>query len=378
VQPFPEQTYQTRNERAQSLLAEWDVSGLLIGSSANRRWLTGFTGSAGWVLVTPDRTLLATDFRYWEQAAVEAPVCELLRVSGSDGMTDLVREVSGARLAVEADHLTVTEFQRLDALEGVTFDARKETLEPLRAQKDEDETIRIRAAAVIADKVMSQVPMLARRGMSEVELAWELEKRLREYGADAVAFPVIVAGGPNAALPHHHPGSRRLEPGDALVVDLGATVAGYHSDLTRTFYLGAQPDQRFLEIYGLVRAAQEAAIGALQAGQSGRDVDAAARDLIVEAGYGDMARHGFGHGVGLEIHERPGLSPRADDDILTEGMVTTIEPGVYLPGWGGVRLEDLLLVNARGHESLSSCARIPAIPPGKFEDLRGSRLASDA
>jgi Xaa-Pro aminopeptidase len=214
--------------------------------------------------------------------------------------------------------------------------------------------------------------------MTEAELAWELEKRLRESGGDAVAFPIIVASGPNAALPHHHPGPRRLQAGDALIVDLGATVNGYHSDLTRTFYLGAQPDQRFMDIYHTVRTAQRTAIGALYAGQQGRAVDAAARDFITAAGYGENARHGFGHGVGLEIHELPGLSPRAADNILAEGMVTTIEPGIYLPGWGGVRLEDLMLVEAEGCESLSSCVLDPAIPLDNLAEHAGRRRDSGA
>jgi Xaa-Pro aminopeptidase len=197
--------------------------------------------------------------------------------------------------------------------------------------------------------------------LSESQLAWELEKTMREAGAEGMAFDVIVASGPNAALPHHHPGDRRLQEGDSLIVDMGAKLDGYHSDMTRTFYIGNQPDERFSEIYDLVQTAQTAVLDHLKPGMTGKEVDALARNLIAEAGYGDYFGHGLGHGVGLFIHEGPSLSPRSEEEIIDVDMVLTVEPGIYISGWGGVRIEDLIVITRDGYESISHCPKTPSI-----------------
>lgn len=343
--------------------AEWEVDSLLIGSAANRRWLSGFTGSAGWLLITGDDAHLATDSRYWTQAETEAPAFSLFRLTQNVRLEDFVQIARGATIGVEANHLTLADFDRLQPVDGVTWRPLTETLEPMRAIKSQAEIRSIRAAAAITDEVMAQVNQLARPGQTEAELAWELEKRLRQGGADAIAFPVIVASGPNAARPHHRPGRRPLREGDVLIIDMGAALNGYMSDMTRSFFLGNEPSPQYREIYDVVLTAQQKALDGLRPGTTTRNVDALARDAIAAAGHREHFGHGLGHGVGLEVHEEPRLSPREKHELpLQSGMVTTVEPGVYLPDWGGVRIEDLILVTEDGCESLSRCPKTPQIP----------------
>jgi Xaa-Pro aminopeptidase len=198
--------------------------------------------------------------------------------------------------------------------------------------------------------------------MSEKQVAWELEKIMREAGADSMAFPVIVASGPNGAFAHHSSSDRKLKVGDPIIVDMGASLNGYQSDLTRTFYLGNEPDEKFWEIYNIVHEAQKAALNEIKAGKSGKAIDQAARDHIKQAGYEKAFGHGLGHGVGLDIHEGPRLSQTAENDPpLPAGAVVTVEPGIYLESWGGVRIEDLVMVTESGVELLSRCSKNPII-----------------
>lgn len=341
---------------------EWEVDGLLISSEHNRRWLSGFTGSAGQLLITRAQALLATDFRYWEQAATQAPAFELFKHQRTDEDNAAFFAAAGAAtVGIEAQHVTLNDRAGLEKIEGVAWKPLLKTAEPLRQIKSPDELEVIRTAAAITDKAMAQVNTLAHPGMSEAALAWELEKFMREAGADGMAFDVIVAAGPNAALPHHHPGDRQLQKGDAIIVDMGARLDGYHSDMTRTFYLGSEPSEQFWSVYNLVQAAQTAVLTHIKPGMNGKEVDALARDVIAAAGHGDHFGHGLGHGLGLFIHETPMLSPRTEKAIMAPGMTITIEPGVYLPGWGGVRIEDLILITEDGFEYLSHCPKEPVI-----------------
>ncbi len=352
-----------RLARVRAAFEEWDVDGLLVGSPANRRWLSGFTGSAGWLLITADAAHLATDFRYWTQAETQAPAFSLFHFSEKARLTEFVQSVGPATIGVEAGHLTLADFNKLRGVDGVTWRPLAETVEPMRAVKSPAEIEAIRAAAAITDRVMAQVNQLARPGQTEAELAWELEKRLRESGADAMAFPIIVASGPNAARPHHSSGQRPLQEGDALIVDMGAVLGGYMSDLTRSFFLGNEPSPQYSEIYDLTLKAQQTALEGLRPDTTTREVDALARDTIAAAGHKEHFGHGLGHGVGLEVHEEPHLSPREKYQLpLQSGMVTTVEPGVYVPDWGGVRIEDLVLVTDDGVNMLSRCPKTPQIP----------------
>jgi Xaa-Pro aminopeptidase len=210
---------------------------------------------------------------------------------------------------------------------------------------------------------MSAVNEIVRPGMSEKQLAWELEKLMREAGADGLAFPTIIASGPNGANAHHSAGERKLKAGDTITVDMGASLNGYHSDLTRNFYLGSTPDEKFWEVYNTVHTAQKKALAAIKAGADVQAVDKEARDFIAEAGYGANFGHGLGHGLGLEVHENPRLSPSAvNPRTLPAGAIVTVEPGIYIEDWGGVRIEDLVLVTEDGFEYLSHCSKNPIIP----------------
>lgn len=350
-----------RLEKVRQRMADIGAEGLLIGSSYNRRWLSGFRGSAGWLMVTADRAILGTDFRYWEQAVEQAPCFELFKLTKDKTQYDLVRAAEVTRVAFEAHFVPVAEYEKLQEIEGVEWFPSDRLVEDLRLVKDGPELERIRAAAAITDAAMQQVNNLAEIGMSERALAWELEKTMREAGASGMTFPVIVASGPNAALPHYSPGDRRIELGDILLVDMGASVDGYSSDLTRTFLVGQNSDPPYEERFNLVLEAHDAAIAATRPGVTGLEVDAVARDLLDAAGYGDKFGHGLGHGLGLEGHEGPRLATTRSDMELAPGMVTTIEPGVYVPGWGGIRIEDLVLVTDEGAERLSHCPIEPLL-----------------
>ena len=349
------------NDRLSALRAcfdEWQVDALLLISPANRRWASGFTGSAAQLLISRQRAVLATDSRYWERAAAEAPAFEIFQMRDEkDAMANFLATVDAKRIGIEATHVTLARQAALDKHEGFEWVPLPATVESLRAVKSADELAAIRAAARLTDATVAQVPHLARPGVSERAVAWELEKFMREAGAEAVAFDIIVASGPHSALPHHHPGERLLQAGDIVIVDLGAQLDGYKSDLTRTFYLGETADDAFWTIYNTVEQAHGAAIAGIRPGVTGKDVDALARDLITAAGHGDHFGHGTGHGVGLEIHEEPRFSRLAEKTIIPAGAVMTVEPGIYLPGYGGVRTEDLLHVTPGGAEYLSAAPK---------------------
>jgi Xaa-Pro aminopeptidase len=357
-----ESIIQTRLTAIRQKFEEWEVDGLLISSPQNRRWLSGFTGSAGKLLITQDKALLATDFRYFEQATAQAPDFELFkhRRTPEDDNT-LFTAFGTKRIGIEAQHITLNIHSQLQKIEGVTWVPLAETAEPLRQIKTPAEIAAIRAAAAITDQAMAQVNTLAKPGMSEKVLAWALEKTMRENGADGIAFDTIVASGPNAALPHHSPGERPLQLGDILIVDMGALLDGYHSDLTRTFYLGAEPDEQFWSIYYLVQEAQTAVLDNIKPGLTGKETDALARDVITQGGYGEQFGHGLGHGIGLEIHETPIMNKTGEKDIIAAGLALTIEPGIYISGWGGVRIEDLIVVTDDGFEYISHCPKEPVI-----------------
>ena len=356
--------FEERLSTVRQKLDEWEVDGILIGSNSNRRWLSGFTGSSGQLLITADSAIIATDSRYYEQAQNEAPTFTLFKHQRTKEDNEKLFETAGAgKIGVEAQHTSLAAMSQLRKIEGIAWKPLPKTVEPLRQIKSEAELRQIRAAAELTDYAMSQVNHLARPGQTERELAWELEKTMREAGADATAFTIIVASGPNSALPHHRPGDRVLTLGDPIIIDMGAQLDGYNSDMTRTFYLGDEPSREFWRVYNLVLGAETAVFFHLRPDANCKAVDKVARDIINNAGHEEHFGHGLGHGVGLEIHEGPRLSPLADDDAtLAAGMVVTIEPGVYIPGWGGVRIEDLVTITPTGFRRLSLCPKLPIIP----------------
>jgi len=354
----------SRLERFRQLLPEAGVDAVIISQPENRRYLSGFTGSAGYLLIGPDWAVLATDFRYTEQARQEAPDFEVWRIDGSlvPALRDLTRRRSLRRLGFEAHavtYQTYREWSRYLRGRGVRLVPLRGLVEQLRAVKDEEEIGRIRKAAEITDRALAAVLETLKYGVTERELAWEVERVMRELGADGVSFAPIVATGPNAARPHHRPGDRRVQPGDIVLLDIGAGFDGYQSDLTRTFVFG-RPEEKFLEVWRVVAEANEAARRAARPGMPAAEVDAVAREVIRAAGYGENFGHGLGHGVGLVIHEAPRLGPRSEDK-LAAGMVFTIEPGIYLPGWGGVRIEDLVVLRDHGVEVISQAPKFPVL-----------------
>ncbi len=328
---------------------------LLVTDPVSVRYLSGFTGTNGQLLVAPDADAdrLITDDRYRERAALEAPDLDLIRTRDPAGAAlDAVTGAgaAGARLAVEADHLTwAAARDLLDRAQerGVEVEPTTDRVSDHRRIKDDAEIARLAEACAITERSLAWlVAEVVAPGRSERGLARDLERRFVDDGADGVAFPSIVASGPNAAVPHHEPGERTLRPGDVLTIDCGALVDGYHADHTRTVAVG-HLDGWLTEIHQVVMAAQAAGRAAVVAGAAAKDVDQAARSVIDDAGYGERFVHGTGHGVGLEIHEAPAVGQGSAGRLLG-GMALTVEPGIYLPGLGGVRIEDTLVVAADG------------------------------
>ncbi|KLO37000.1 X-Pro dipeptidase [Mycobacterium nebraskense] len=345
----------THSQRRDNLKVQICASGLdamLVSDLNNVRYLSGFTGSNGALLVFADDRcpVLATDGRYRTQAAEQAPGLEIA-IERALGRHLVGRAAEGGvgKLGFESNVVTVDGFDVLTSEIGERKAATElvraaGTVEALREVKDDGEVALLRLACEAADAALADLVERGglRPGRTEREVSRELEALMLDHGADAISFETIVAAGPNSAIPHHRPTDAALAAGDFVKIDFGALVAGYHSDMTRTFVLGKAADWQ-LEIYQLVADAQRAGREALRPGASLRDVDGAARQLIVDAGYGEQFGHGLGHGVGLQIHEAPGIGATSTGTLLA-GSVVTVEPGVYLPGRGGVRIEDTLVV----------------------------------
>jgi Xaa-Pro aminopeptidase len=349
-------------ERAVALRERFDDAGvdaLLVTNLRNTRYLTGFTGSAALLLVAPDELVLVTDGRYRDQA-LEQVAAASVDVRVEIGLTgEAQRELlaaatsSLARLGLEAEAVTWGQQRRYEA----TWFTESELVpteglvESLRAVKDEGEVARIEAAAGIADAALAELLPRLGDGLTEVDLGLELDTTMRRLGASAPSFETIVASGPNGARPHHRPSDRTVRDGELVVFDFGATVDGYRSDMTRTLWAG-ELGATEARMYAVVKQAQAAGVAAVRAGVAGRDVDEACRAVIRDAGWGEAFVHGTGHGVGLDIHEEPRVSWAADG-TLAAGHVVTVEPGVYLPDLGGVRIEDTVVVTTDGSRTLT-------------------------
>jgi Xaa-Pro aminopeptidase len=348
----------SRRTRTLERLGALEVDALLVTNLPNVRYLTGFTGSSGAVLVAGDGSVFFTDGRYGEQSRSEVP--DLEREVSMDPPAAAIRERCGrlgvARLGFERHAVTVA---RLDewraALPDVDLVGVDPEVERLRWTKDAEERDLIAAAQDATDAAFDEILDGFAVGITERQIAEQLERAMARNGADERSFESIVAFGEHAAEPHHRPCHRALAEGDVIKLDFGAAVAGYHTDMTRTVAFGTPPSE-LRKVHDLVAEAQQAGIDAVRAGAVGGDVDRAARAVIEEAGYGDRFGHGLGHGVGLEIHEGPSLR-RGGDDVLPEGAIVTVEPGVYLPGLGGVRIEDTVEVTAEGARTLSRATR---------------------
>lgn len=347
----------TRRDRLRARLADADLEALLVTTPVNVRYLTGFTGSVGRLLVTGEGQLLVVDDRYGEQAAGEAPDVGRL-VTRTDGW--LGEHVPSGRLGLESHVLAWDAARALSELVGADVVPAPHHVEALRLVKDDDELATLRRACEVTDAAFADLLGWIRPGLTERAVARRLHHALTGLGADDRAFAAIVASGPNSARPHHRAGERALAGGELVKLDFGALVDGYHADMTRMVALG-DPDPQLLEVFDVVRAAQEAGLAAVTDGVAAGAVDAACREAIRDAGYGEAFPHGTGHGVGLEIHEAPGLRPEARA-TLRPGMTITVEPGVYLPGVGGVRIEDTVAVTADGPDVLTRTPKSLARP----------------
>jgi Xaa-Pro aminopeptidase len=348
---------EARRQALRALLAHADLSALLVTKRVNVRYLTGFSGSYGALLLLHDRTLFFTDRRYEQQAAAEVPGTELVMAPGDQiGAVASVLRAAGDGLGFEPAGLSWDDGQRLRiAVPGSAVVPAPPLVEELREVKDEGEVAAMREAARLGCEALDELLGDLRPGVTEREAAVALELAMRRLGGDGLAFDTIVAFGEHAAEPHHHPGARPLARGDLVKLDFGARVDGYCSDMTRTVVFG-RASQRQREVYEVVRLAQAAGLACLRAGVPAGEVDRACRETIAEAGLGDAFAHPTGHGVGLEIHEAPRLRPGVGEPIAS-GMAVTVEPGVYLPGFGGVRIEDLVVARPDGHDLLTTAPK---------------------
>ena len=334
------------SERLTKVRAAIDAP-LLVTKPVNVLWLTGLDSSNAAVLVEPDRLRIFTDFRYLEKARTTGiEVVEIPR-----GLFSKLPELLPRRVAFESESLVHASWATLDAA-GIETVPTAQLLEGIRAVKEPGELDAIRRAAEITNATFERLARQPFVGRTESELAWWIESTMHELGAEGAAFPPIVAAGANGALPHASPGPRMIEQGQTVVVDAAAKVDGYHSDCTRTFATGSLPDE-LTRSYEVCLEGQLAGLEATRPGRSGREVDAVARELIAGAGFGELFAHGLGHGVGMEIHEQPAMRPESEDVLAANGVVT-VEPGIYHPGLGGIRIEDLVIIGENDREVLTT------------------------
>ena len=343
-----------RLERQASLAALFDAEGLdalLVSSRPNIRYLSGFSGSAGVAVATRSGLLLVTDFRYDEQAREQCGAVARVEIEGNSVWERLLKELPSLGplgvIGFESHALTVKEAERLATATSWRWKPVGELVERLRVRKDSGEVAAIRAAAQLASAGLQETLAAVRVGQTELEIAGMLEGALRKHGSEGHPFPTIVASGPRTALPHAQTSRRRVAAGEWLLLDFGAVVDGYCADITRTVVVGARADDAQRALYALVQDAQRRARTGVRPGMPGRDADALARDLIEARGFGAAFGHSTGHGLGLEVHEAPRLA-RTVSEPLPEDAVVTIEPGVYVPGRGGVRIEDDVHLSVKG------------------------------
>jgi Xaa-Pro aminopeptidase len=340
-----------RVRRLRAALAQNEIDGALISNAQNRRYLSGFTGSAGYLLITADDAIIATDFRYYEQSASQSPDFRLYKtIGGFDGwVPSLFSGLGGKKIGFESGDMTVATHHAIKKALSSLAEAERPQLaglanlvEGIRIYKEPAEIEALQKAVDLGDAAFTSVAERIEPGWTEKQVAWEIEKYIREHGGDGLSFDTIVAGGPWGAMPHAYPRDRKLEAGEGVVIDMGCDIDGYMSDLTRTVYLG-KPDDEFKKIYDIVLTAQLTAEEMVKPGMTGDECHMIAHNVIEAAGYGETFGHGLGHGIGLQVHEAPRVG-RTSTDVLKDDMVFTIEPGIYVTGWGGVRIEDMVVL----------------------------------
>ncbi len=347
-----------RLHELRAAVAAAGLDALLILRPENRAYITGFTGSAGWVAVTAEKAYLITDFRYIEQATQQAPHFEIVRQTADAGvvLAEKMQELGLKRLGFERDYVTVALYDGLKAaLAGVELIPTNQMVEELRQVKDAHERDLMQRASEIAEHAFLHILNLIKPGISEREIALEMEHYMRKLGADGLAFDTIVASGTRSSLPHGRASAKLIAKGDFITMDFGALYQGYCSDMTRTVVVG-QPSDKQREIYAIVLDAHMQALNAVRPGPLGREIDAIARQVISDKGYGEFFGHGLGHGVGKVVHEGPSCGARGET-ALRPGHVITIEPGIYIPNWGGVRIEDMVMVTEDGFHNFNRTSK---------------------
>jgi len=338
-----------RLRKLRTSIAEKGLDALLLAQTENLRYLSGFTGSSGWLLISGQNAILATDFRYVEQARGESPGFEILQTKRElrDWLPGLVSDLGWRKLGFEADFVSYDSYHKLSEAAktrqvNLALVPTTGIVEQLRSIKEPEELEFIKKAAALADVAFEQAKAIIRPGMTEKEAAWEVERFLHQEGSEGIAFEIIAASGTNSALPHARPTETIIRSAEPVLIDMGARVSGYCSDLSRTVFLG-EADKTLRKVYDIVLKAQTSAIEGVKSGMNASQADKLARSVVEQAGYGENFGHGLGHGVGLAVHEFPALGP-ASSDSLADGMVFTIEPGIYLPGQGGIRIEDMVVL----------------------------------
>ena len=336
---------------------------LIISDINNIRYLSGFTGSEGWMVVTHNKTYLAVDFRYKEQVNTEVSDCEIIDIIGNleNWLSPLIGDIKPGKIGFEADNLSVSTYTLIKNIlmkitKAINILPTSRIVEDIRMIKEPEEIDNIKKAVSLTDEVIGYAETIMSSTMTEKQLSWELEKYLRNNGSESMPFEIIVASGANSALPHARPTDNKINPDVPLLIDIGAKINGYCSDMSRTFIPG-KPDETFKKVYDIVLAAQLTAFNLLRPGMTGLQADSIARTVIKESGYSDYFGHGLGHGLGLIVHELPRLGQNSKD-ILQDNMVFTIEPGVYIPEWGGIRIEDTVVMENGKIRSLSTAKKL--------------------
>lgn len=346
--------YKKRTEELRSQFSEDRLDAVLIIKEENRRYLSGFTGSSGSLLITGERNFLLTDSRYHIQAKREALDFQLLDITSNfqEPFSKIIKREKIKRLGFESNRLSFWRYRELKKfLRETKLVPVIDLVENLRSLKSETELNYLLRAQEITDRAFHHIKGYLKEVRTEKQVAWELEKYMREKGAETCPFAPILASGINAASPHHRSSDKKIRSGEMIIMDFGAQVAGYGSDMTRTVFLG-EPTGKQVEIYELVLSSQKAALERLRAGIAGKEIDGTARRIIENRGLGEFFHHNLGHGVGLDIHEKPTLGP-LHSELLLENMVCTVEPGIYLPEWGGIRIEDMALIQKDGARILT-------------------------
>ncbi len=346
-------------KRVQNLLQELSLGAVLISNGNNMRYISGFAGATGYLYLSEQRHAVVTDFRYTIQAEQEADGYEIITIGNGgyeEALNDLLSSDKISRLGFEAEDMLFADYHRLkDKLKVEELVAIGHEITNMRRIKSTKELEYIRQAEGIGDKVFTEILSFIKPGMTELEVAARIEYLLKLYGASGVSFPAIVASGINSSMPHAVPTQKKIEVGDFLTMDFGCVYEGYCSDMTRTIMIGKANDKQ-KKVYQTVLNAQLAALEFIKAGYQGKEIDKVARDLIYQAGYEGCFGHGLGHSVGLHIHENPRLSP-LEEDVILAGMTETVEPGIYIKGFGGVRIEDLVAVTEDGCENFTHSSK---------------------